>query len=144
MGVRYLRHPILIDWCGTSDEAKVRAVKSWEKQMVRADEHLRHKDNTASEYSKRTWKRKLRKKYFHSQCKEGVLGNHSLPENYVKGRTTSIVDSSWTPLGLWLKPKAVFNTGRAQSRRPFRVQNLPGTLLGQKFKAGSQKPTSLL
>lgn len=43
--VRQLRHPILIDCRGSNDEAKVRTVTSWEKQMVRADELLRNKDS---------------------------------------------------------------------------------------------------
>lgn len=68
-----MRHPILIDYCGNSDEAKVRAVKSWEKQMVRADEYLRHKDNTASKCSKRTRKRKLRKNIFIHNAKKECL-----------------------------------------------------------------------
>lgn len=56
-----MRHPILIDGCGNSDGAKVRAVTSWEKQMARADELLRNKDTSASKYSQRTRRRKLRK-----------------------------------------------------------------------------------
>lgn len=39
------------DCCGNSDEAKVTAVTSWEKQMARADGLLRNKDTSANKCS---------------------------------------------------------------------------------------------
>lgn len=91
------------------------------------------------EHEKENWEKNI----FIHNAKRECLEITPYQKTMWKEEQLALWIALWTPLGLWLKPKAVFNTGRAQSRRPFRVQNLPGTLLGQKFKAGSQKPTSL-